>query len=307
MPIYVYFASIAFAVSVPLLWWAVGSARGTSQAVARNLAGGVTPISDLRQIALGRSMTDRAVLPAVRTVAGWAQKLTPTAWVRNLEHRITLAGEQGRWPIERLLALKLTLGLIGAAGSLVLIGARLAPLPILAAGTFGIVGYFLPDLFFRAKASERQKLIRLALPDTIDQITISVEAGLGFDSALDRVGRAGNGPLAEELIRTLQEIHVGVPRDDALRNLVVRTDVGELRHFVFAIIQAENYGIPIADALRVQSGELREKRRQAAEERALKIPVKLVFPLLFCIFPTLFVVLVGPATIRIVRMLLEVT
>ncbi len=307
MPVYVYFAAMAFALSVPLLWWAVGSARGTNQAVARNLEGGVAPLTDLHQIALRRSMANRTVLPAIRTLAGWAQKLTPAAWVKKLEHRITLAGESAAWPIERLLAFKLTLSLGGIGGGLVVMGARLEPLPLLVAAGFGILGYFLPDLYFHRKAAERQKLIKVALPDTIDQITISVEAGLGFDSALDRVGRSGTGPLADELIRTLQEIHVGVARDQALRNLVVRTDVGELRHFVFAIIQAENYGIPIADALRVQSSELREKRRQAAEERALKIPVKLVFPLLFCIFPTLFVVLAGPAAIRIVRMLLEVT
>ena len=307
MPIYVYLAALAFAVSVPLLWWAVAATRGTSQAVARNLAGGMTPLIDLHQIALGRSMADRAVLPAVQALAGWAQRFTPAAWVRNLEHRITLAGESAEWPIERLLALKLTLGVIGAGGGIVIMGARVELVPALMAGVFGIVGYFLPDVFFRSKASERQNIIRLALPDTIDQITISVEAGLGFDSALDRVGHAGTGPLADELIRTLQEIKVGVPRNRALRNLVDRTDVGELRHFVFAIIQAETYGIPIADTLRVQSSELRDKRRQAAEERALKLPVKLVFPLLFCIFPTIFVVLVGPAAIRIVRMLTEVT
>ncbi len=305
MPIYVYLAALAFAVSVPLLWWAVAGTR-TSQAVARNLAGGLTPVTDLREIALGRSMADRAVIPAVRAFGSWARRFTPAGWVRKLEQRTTLAGESAAWPVERLLALKFALGTIGAGAGFVMMGADLKTLPLVAAGVFGILGYFLPDAFFHSKASERQAIIRLALPDTIDQITISVEAGLGFDSALDRVGRAGSGPLADEIIRTLQDVQAGLPRDQALRNLVGRTDVGELRHFVFAIIQAENYGIPIADTLRVQSRELREKRRQAAEEQALKLPVKLVFPLLFCIFPALFVVLLGPAAIRIVRTLTEV-
>jgi tight adherence protein C len=137
----------------------------------------------------------------------------------------------------------------------------------------------------------------------MDQLTISVEAGLGFDAALARVSTAGQGPLAEELRRLLGEIKVGVPRREALRHLLDRTEVQELRHFVLALQQAEEYGLPVARVLRVQAAELRIKRRQRAEEQAMKVPVKIVFPLVLCIFPSLFVVLLGPAVIRVMRTL----
>jgi len=148
------------------------------------------------------------------------------------------------------------------------------------------------------KAKERKKTIQQALPDTLDQITISVEAGLGFEAAMARAARTGEGPLNEELARALSEIQLGAARHDALRGLVDRTHVPELRHFVLAILQAETYGLPVAHVLRVQAKELRVKRRQRAEERALKIPVKIVFPLAICILPTLFIVILGPAAIR---------
>jgi tight adherence protein C len=126
-----------------------------------------------------------------------------------------------------------------------------------------------------------------------------VEAGLAFEPAMARASRSRRGPLADELSRTLQDIQLGVPRAVALKNLVQRTDVPDLRTFVHAIAQAEKYGVPIARILRVKSSELRSKRRQAAEERAMKIPVKIVVPLIFCILPALFIVLMGPAVIRI--------
>jgi tight adherence protein C len=167
----------------------------------------------------------------------------------------------------------------------------------------GLFGYSLPDLLLWSRGRERQDLIQKELPDTMDQLTISVEAGLGFDAALARVSTAGQGPLAEELRRLLGEIKVGVPRREALRHLLDRTEVQELRHFVLALQQAEEYGLPVARVLRVQAAELRIKRRQRAEEQAMKVPVKIVFPLVLCIFPSLFVVLLGPAVIRVMRTL----
>lgn len=158
-----------------------------------------------------------------------------------------------------------------------------------------------PDAILHARGRERQAAILKELPDTLDQLTISVEAGLGFDAALSRVAVSGTGPLAEELTRLLAEIKVGVPRSESLKKLLTRTDVYELRHFILALQQAEQFGLPVARVLRIQSGELRVKRRQRAEETAMKVPVKIVFPLVFCIFPALFVVLLGPAMIRVAR------
>ncbi len=130
-------------------------------------------------------------------------------------------------------------------------------------------------------------------------MTVGVEAGLGFDAAMAHAARNGRGLFAAELMRTLQDIQIGLSRDAALDRLLARTDVADLRHVVFAIRQSERYGLPIANILRVQSAELREKRGAKAEERAMRIPVKIVFPLVFCILPSLFIVVLGPATLTI--------
>ncbi|MFQ5948250.1 MAG: type II secretion system F family protein [Acidimicrobiia bacterium] len=300
MPVQVVIAAVALAVSLPVLWWSVAGSRSpaASQDAVRNLTRGRT-VTDLRQLLLARSAGERAVLPAARAVAERVRKLA-------LERRIKLAGVSATWRLERVLAAKLLLGL----GALLLgvwqlrVHRSTAWLLLTLVGTAG--GYFLPDLLLSSRARERQKRIQQALPDTLDQLTISVEAGLGFEAALARVSRAGRGPLPEELTRTLQDVQIGVPRPRALRNLIERTDVPDLRHFVLAILQAENYGVPIAQVLRVQAAELRVKRRQRAEERAMKVPVKIIFPIAFCVFPSLFIVLLGPAAIRIYRALVGV-
>jgi tight adherence protein C len=161
------------------------------------------------------------------------------------------------------------------------------------------VGYLGPDAVLSRIATARQLAISNALPDTLDQLTICVEAGLGFDSAMARTSRSLKGPLADEIRRLLQDLRVGVPRTEALDGMLARTDVPELRQFVHAIIQAESYGVPVSRVLRAQAAEQREKRRFRAEERAMKLPVKVIFPLVFCILPVLFIVVIGPAFIHI--------
>ena len=161
------------------------------------------------------------------------------------------------------------------------------------------VGFFGPDAVLSKRARERQRRIEVELPDIIDQVTMSMNAGLGFEGALARAARVGDGPLSEELIRVSQEMSLGVSRADALRARADRTDVADLKSFVIAVVQSEEYGLAITKVLDVQAEELRDKRRQRAEERALKIPVLLIFPLAICIFPTIFIILMGPALIRI--------
>jgi tight adherence protein C len=163
-----------------------------------------------------------------------------------------------------------------------------------------LVGYFLPDLLLHSRGQERSKQVALELPDTLDQMTIAVEAGLSFDSAMARAGKNGKGPLAEELVRTLQDIQVGQSRRHAYEALATRCGVPDLRKFVRAIIQADVYGISVADVLRTQAAEMRMKRRQRAEEKAMQIPVKVIFPLMLSILPVLFIVLLGPAVMDIV-------
>ena len=302
MPLYVVMAAAAVAVSIPLLIWGVSTGRGHRDAVARNL-GSAPTVTDRRALQLQESGFDRAVLPAVRAVARRMRRFTPAGWLASLERRALLAGPRSGWTADRALAAKVVLGLLG-----LLIGFWAAPRVsggsgLLLAILCPVLGYMLPDILLRERAKERQQKIGVELPDTLDQVTISVEAGLGFDAALAYVAETGTGPLADELKIMLHQVALGVPRQQALRDLVDRTDVPELRHFVFAVRQAEEYGLPIAHVLRVQSGELRVRRRQLAEERAMKMPVKLVFPLALCIFPTLFIVLLGPAVIRIAESL----
>lgn len=297
-------AALAVAASIPLLWWAVASSQSSTRTASRDLLGAPREsTTDLRQAVLTLSATDRAVRPLMAELAQRARRLTPVGWVESLERRLMLAGRPSNWPLERVLAGKLLLGVAGTFfGFLIFIDQRSFKAFLLWM-FIAALSYFTPDLLLYSRGTERQKTIRNELPDTLDQMTISVEAGLGFESAMARVAKTGTGPLGEELVRTLQEVQVGVARTQALRNLADRTNVPDLRHFVLAIIQAEGYGIPVADVLRVQAGELRLKRRQRAEERAMKIPVKVIFPLILCILPTLFIVILGPAAIQIGRAL----
>ena len=164
-----------------------------------------------------------------------------------------------------------------------------------------LAGYHAPNMYLYQKAHDRSDLIQRALPDAIDLLTISVESGLGFDAAVAQVSRNSEGPLADEFARMLQEMQIGRGRSDALRSMADRTDLPDLRTFVSAMVQADAFGIPVGQVLRVQSSEIRVKRRQWAEEMAQKVPVKILVPLVFCILPCLFIAVLGPAGITIME------
>jgi len=307
-PLKVVLASAGVATAVPLLFWGIaGVGRRRHRPDERAPGTKERSVVDEHQLELGQPALGRIVRPVLGAIARRLRKLTPAGWVAALERRVRLAGSPAGWTVERTLALKLLLAIATLiTGSLwvmrftepdsspILTVGRIALVPLLA-----LVLYLLPDLGLRLRGRDRQQAIQTALPDALDQMSISVEAGLGFDASLGRVVESGSGPLIEELQRTLGEVAIGISRKQAFRHLVERTDVPELRHFVFAVNQAEEFGLPIAQVLRVQSKELRIIRRQRAEERAMKIPVKIVFPLVLCIFPALFVVLLVPAAIRI--------
>jgi tight adherence protein C len=299
MPLVVWFSAMCIVAGVAVAWWSIASTRSVPAGRARaNLTAGFGKAADLRQVVLQQSAQERVVRPAAAALARQMRRVTPVGYVDGLERRLNLSGMTDRWTIEQVLATKLLLGLTGLfLGGVVFLGSPSFP-RFLMLGLFTGVFAFAPDALLASRADDRQREIERALADALDQVTVCVEAGLSFEAALARVAQS-RGALSNEFGRMLQDIQIGIPRARALENLLERTDVPDLRAFVHAIGHAESYGIPIAHVLRVQAEELRDKRRQRAEERAMKIPVKLVFPVVLCILPALFVVLAGPAALRI--------
>jgi tight adherence protein C len=228
-------------------------------------------------------------------------RLTPSGYVHKLDRLLALAGRPASMPLGRLLAAKPALGLVGGALGLYISSIGTTPLMKLVGIFVLFLGYFIPDLMLYSKGQERQKAMQLELANTLDQMLISVEAGLGFEGAMARAGENGKGPLADELVRTLQDMQVGRSRRESYVALAERTNIPELRSFVQAVVQADTYGIAISRVLRVQAKVMRVKRRQRAEEKAMKLPVTILFPLLFFIFPVLFIAILGPAVINTIE------
>jgi tight adherence protein C len=241
-----------------------------------------------------------AMLPG--WLRGLALRLSPAGITTRLQRGLDLAGNPARWNPDRLLAVK-GLGLVGFAALGVLYGAHRPALLVVFAVAGAGIGFFLPDVLLYNAGTKRQARIQATLPDAMDMLTICVEAGLGFDAALAQVARNSDGPLAADLSRTLQEMQIGKSRTEALHSLSERTTVPELRVFVSSLVQATELGISVASVLREQAKEMRVRRRQRAEERAQKVPVKILFPLVTCLFPALFVVIIGPGVIMIAHAL----
>jgi tight adherence protein C len=250
---------------------------------------------------LNKPFAERILGPGMARLSRLGRRLTREGQVARIRHRLQLAGNPPEWDVDRVVALKV-LGLV--AGLLVGIALPVllhaGALPVLGVtAVFAVGGYFAPNMMIYQLGYNRTEQVRRELPDALDLLTISVEAGLAFDAGLSQVARNTTGPLAEEFFRVLQEMQIGLGRAEAMRSLGERTDVPELRSFVTSMVQADAFGIPIAQVLRVQARELRIKRTQRAEELAQKVPVKILFPLIFCILPALFVVIIGPAAIQI--------
>jgi tight adherence protein C len=249
------------------------------------------------------SFNDRVLTPLLDRTLALGKKLTPADHADRIRTKLDIAGNPPGWTVDRVTSLKF-LGFAGAlAISLIitlLFGWGLAPalgVCVLAA----VLGYLAPNLYLYQKGYDRTAQVQKAMPDALDLLTISVESGLGFDAALSHVARSTEGPLAEEFSRVLQEMQIGLGRGAALRSLGERTHVPELKAFVGAMVQADSLGIPIAQVLRVQAQEIRVKRRQRAEEAAQKVAVKILIPLIFCILPCLFIVVLGPAALGIME------
>ncbi len=298
MPFYVYVAAALVACSVIVFVWAVAGER-RFDTVQSNLGRGGA-FRDSRQIALSASARERLLVPAFDAIANWARGFTSAGMASRVQRKLDLAGlhEKG-WTVERMLVIRFVTLVVGGVLALLVLSSGSDRQSLGLAALIAVLSYLGPEAMLDRKAGERQGLIEKQLPDIIDQMTVSVEAGLGFDAAMARSAEGRSGPLADELTRVMQDLQVGVSRQEALDRLVARTDVPDLKAFVVAVRQSTRHGLPIARVLHVQSLELREKRRARVEEKAAQLPVKIVFPLVFCILPALFVVILGPAGIDV--------
>ena len=250
---------------------------------------------------LNRPFAERVLAPLQRRALGIGRRITGADTSDRIRRQLDRAGNPAKWTLDRVIAFK-----VMGAGAGFIAGLLVTQLMgvgtttrIVDCGAGLAIGFLAPNLYLYQVAYDRAAKMQRELPDAIDLMTISVESGLGFDAAVQQVAKNTEGPLAEEFARVLREMQIGQGRSDALRALGERTTVPELRTFVGAMVQADAFGIPIAQVLRVQSSEIRVKRRQRAEQKAQQVPVKITIPLIFTILPTLFIAVMGPAVLSI--------
>ncbi len=299
MLIPVVMAAVA-AFGVLVVFYALIGARQVDPVQARLSQLGSMQARTLEEIELQQPLFERTLRPLATRLSGIAQRFASPQKVSRTETRLAMAGNPGALRTVDFLGLKLVVAAIVGVGSFatgLLTGSPM--FGVFAAGALGVLGFFMPEIWLSRRIKKRQKQILLAVPDTLDLLTISVRAGLSFDGALAKVVEKVHGPLSDEFRRALAEIRVGKVRRDALRDIVSRTEVPALSNFIGAIVQAEQLGVPIAKVLQIQSEQLRIERRQRAEEQAAKAPIKMLFPLVGCIFPSMFIVILGPAVILI--------
>jgi tight adherence protein C len=288
-----------------LVFAAVGGLTKERAGVGRSIAvlEALTSAPDEMKGELDSSFTERVLFPLLSRTQSMGRRLTPEDASERIREKLELAGNPFGWTVERVMAGKV----VGFAAALVvsLTLALIMGLSFLTTLGFVVIvslaGYMAPNMYLYQQTFDRSEKLQRALPDAIDLLTISVESGLGFDAACAQVARNTEGPLSEEFARMLQEMQIGRGRSEALRSLAERTNLPDLRSFVSAMVQADAFGIPVGQVLRVQSSEIRVKRRQWAEEMAQKVPVKILVPLIFCILPCLFIAVLGPAGISIMN------
>ena len=254
-----------------------------------------------RERELSPPARERLVSPLVARLAGAGRLVTPTGRISRLQERVEQAGRPWNLDVNALLAIKFVLLLVAVLLFALIANSRSLPTVwIVAIGAgLGLAAYYAPDLVVHAWKGKRQELISRSFPDFLDLLTVTVEAGLGLESALARVASRVRGPLGEEILITLHHMRIGQSRDVALKHMAHRCDDPDVEHFVATLIQSQRLGVSLGNILRTQSATMRTTRKQRVEEAAQKAPVKMLFPLVFCIFPTLFLVILGPAAIRI--------
>jgi tight adherence protein C len=296
-------AFVLIFVALLLVFGAVGGIFKEQPGVNRSIAvlEALTSAPDEMKGELDQSFSDRVLFPLLARSQRMGRRLTPEDASERIREKLEMAGNPSGWTVERVMAGKVVGFAIALVVSLVLsLLMGLGFLPTLGFVVLAsLVGYMAPNMYLYQATYNRMDTLQRALPDAIDLLTISVESGLGFDAACAQVARNTEGPLADEFARMLQEMQIGRGRSEALRSMADRTNLPDLRSFVSAMVQADAFGIPVGQVLRVQSSEIRVKRRQWAEEAAQKVPVKILVPLIFCILPTLFIAVLGPAGIHI--------
>lgn len=246
---------------------------------------------------------DRMLKPAILALSRRVAALAPGKSAKRARAALEEAGNPNGLGVVEFLGLRYLLAIVVGGGALLLFSfsGGGVPLALLLALILGGLGYLLPGVWISRKIKQRKKELVLSLPDAIDLLTISVESGLGFDPALMRVAEKWDNALTREFARALSEMRIGKNRRDALREMATRTNVDDVRTFISAIVQADQLGVPISQVLRIQSEAMRIRRRQRAEELAHKAPIKMLFPMVFLIFPALYVVILGPAVPQIMQ------
>jgi tight adherence protein C len=260
-------------------------------------------VENVRDQELLAPISQRAVAPVMGGLTNLGRRLTPVGYSDTIRKKMIESGNGSADAVDRFMAMQVLM--IGLVIPLFWFWYLWNPMGL--SGTMQLISFivlagclvFAPYTILSRRVDERQHELRIKLPDILDLLTISVEAGLGFEQALDRTISAVPGPLSDEFARMLGEVRAGASRADAMRALDQRTNVPEVRSFVLAILQADTFGVSIGRVLRAQAEEMRIKRRQLAQERAQQAPVKMLIPMVFCVFPSLFVVVIGPAIINI--------
>ena len=276
---------------------AEASGVGKSLAVLQAMTSAPKELTD----EIDRPFSERVWEPLQARTLGLGRRLSGADSAERIRRKLDLAGNPPGWTIDRVTSGKIVGAVAGLVVALLFSLMLGAGTPVRIAVVLGglVVGFFGPNLYLYQKAYDRSLQLQRDLPDAIDLMTISVESGLGFDAAVQQVSRNTDGPLADEFSRVLREMQIGQGRAAALRAMSDRTNVADLKSFVSSMVQADSFGVPIGQVLRVQASEMRVKRRQRAEEKAQQVPVKITVPLIFCILPCLFVAVMGPAVISI--------
>ncbi|MBS3750265.1 MAG: type II secretion system F family protein [Anaerolineales bacterium] len=257
----------------------------------------------LEEIELSQPITERVVIPLVRAIGEFTERFTPQKAYEQTKRKLELAGNpKGLDPTifwaSRFIAVVVVAGLlimVFTFGTVEWTWGR----KILLMAVFSAIGFFVPQLLLQSRINSRQDEIRKAMPDALDLLTICVQAGLGFDAAMQKVAEKWDDELADEFDQVLREIRLGKVRREALRNMDDRIGISEMTSFIAAIIQSEQLGVSMAKVLRIQSDQMRTKRRQTAEEKAQQAPVKMLFPMALLIFPSLLIILLGPAGLQL--------